>query len=235
MAGRAVLDPVAAQAHVHYIPRATVLRVRSAKLPTARGERQEEAILEATLRCLGRDGYSATSLKRIADEAGIDKRMVIYYFGGREALLERAVTKLGDRLLSQVAEAVAGLEEPTDVVAAGFDRLWTAITGDRALLVAYFGLAAESVTDPRLQATTSHINEGFRSLIARLVSDARGRGRRLRMDEESLTVLIVAGIHGLTLEYIQRGNTPALSRAIEDFQHWLGSVSSPPPSHGAGA
>lgn len=194
---------------------------------TAKGERQEQAILEATLHCLGRDGYAATSLQRIADEAGVHKRMVLYYFGDREKLLERAVVMLGDRLLSQVAEAVAGLEEPADIVAAGFDRLWTAITEDRALLVAYFGLVAESVTDPRLQATTSHVNEGFRRLIGRLVGEARGRGRRLLVDEESLTVLIVAGVHGLTLEYLQRGHTPALACAIADFQRWLADVSTP--------
>ena len=194
---------------------------------TAKGERQEQAILEATLLCLGRDGYAATSLQRIADEAGVHKRMVLYYFGNRERLLERAVVMLGDRMLSQVAEAVEGLQEPSDIVAAGFARLWSAITGNRALLVAYFGLVAESVTDPRLQATTSHINEGFRRLIGQLVGDARGRGRRLRMDEESLTVLIVAGVHGLTLEYVQRGQTPALARAIEDFQSWLTEITAP--------
>ena len=70
---------------------------------------------------------------------------------------------LGDRLLSEVADAVRGLEEPADVVAAGFDGFWSAITGDRGLLVAYLGLMAESVTDPKLQAATGHINEGFRA------------------------------------------------------------------------
>jgi AcrR family transcriptional regulator len=195
---------------------------------TPKGERQEQAILEATLRCLGRDGYAATSLQRIADEAGTHKRMVLYYFRDREQLLERTVVMLGDRLLSQVAEAVEGLEEPADIVAAGFDRFWSAITGNRGLLVAYLGLTAESVTDPTLQAATRHINEGFRAIIARLIADAGGRGRRLLTDEESLIVLIIAGIHGLTLEYVQRGESPALARAIADFQSWLTTVSAPP-------
>lgn len=195
---------------------------------TPKGERQEQAILEATLRCLGRDGYAATSLRRIADEAGIHKRMVLYYFRDREQLLERAVVMLGDRLLTQVAEAVEGLEEPADIVAAGFDRFWNAFTGNRGLLVAYLGLTAESVTDPKLQAATRHINEGFRAIIVRLIADARRRGRRLLMDEESLIVLIIAGVHGLTLEYVQRGESPALARAIADFKRWLTTISASP-------
>ena len=48
--------------------------------PTAKGARQVEAILEAAIRCLGRDGYSAVSLARIAAEAGVGKRAVLYYF-----------------------------------------------------------------------------------------------------------------------------------------------------------
>lgn len=194
---------------------------------TPKRERQEQAILEATLRCLGRDGYAATSLYRIAEEAGTHKRMVLYYFRDREQLLERTVVMLGDRLLSEVADAVRGLEEPADVVAAGFDGFWSAITGDRGLLVAYLGLMAESVTDPKLQAATGHINEGFRAIIGKLIADAQRRGRGLLMDKESLIVLIIAGIHGLTLEYVQRGESPALTRAIADFQIWLTTVSAP--------
>lgn len=193
---------------------------------TPKRERQEQAILEATLRCLGRDGYAATSLHRIAEEAGTHKRMVLYYFRDREQLLERTVVMLGDRLLSEVADAVRGLE-PADVVAAGFDGFWSAITGDRGLLVAYLGLMAESVTDPKLQAATGHINEGFRAIIGKLIADAQRRGRGLLMDKESLIVLIIAGIHGLTLEYVQRGESPALTRAIADFQIWLTTVSAP--------
>jgi AcrR family transcriptional regulator len=195
---------------------------------TPKRERQEQAILEATLRCLGRDGYAATSLHRIAEEAGIHKRMVLYYFRDREQLVERTVVMLGDRLLSQLADAVEGLEEPADIVAAGFDGFWSAITGDRGLLVAYLGLTAEAVTDPKLQAATRHINEGFRDIIARLIAEAGDRGRRLLVNRESLIVLIIAGIHGLTLEYVQRGESPALSRAIADFQIWLTTVSAPP-------
>ncbi len=58
-------------------------------------------------------------------------------------------------------------------------------------------------------------------------ANARARGRELAMDQESLTVLIIAGIQGLTLEYLERGETPSLRKAIEDFQRWLTVVSRP--------
>lgn len=202
---------------------------------TEKGHRQQQAILEATLRCLGRDGYAATSLQRIAHEADVNKRMVLYYFRDRDELLERAVVMLGDRLLSEVEGAVKGLEDPADIVAAGFDKFWSAIIGNRGLLVAYLGISAEAVTDPKLKVATRHISDGFRAIIAKLIADARRHGRQLQMDEDSLIVLVIAGIHGLTMEYVQRGESPALTCAITDFQRWLSTVSPLPESADAKA
>ena len=86
-------------------------------------------------------------------------------------LFEQVVRRIGDRLLAQVADAVAGREEPREIVSAGFEEVWAVVTSDRALLAAYFGLVAESVTDPTLRASTAHITDGFRS-IADVTDDA---------------------------------------------------------------
>lgn len=189
--------------------------------------RQTDAILAAAVRCLARDGYSASSISKIAAEAGVQKRMVLYYFGSREVLFDAVVQRIGDQLLAQLEEALEGLEDPVDIVSVGFDQIWGHITSDRALLAAYFGLVTESVTDPHLRKSVGYINEGYRRLIRRLAADMASRGRRLAIDEQALTVLIVAGIQGLTLEFLERGDTPALRSAIEVFQAWLGSVSRP--------
>ena len=191
---------------------------------TRKGERAAESIIEATVRCLARDGYAATSVQRIADEAGVQKRMVHYYFGSREQLFDAVVRRVGDALLEQVAAAVRDLEEPPDIVAVGFDRFWTGVTSDRALLTAYFGLVAESVTDPRLRGTIAYVSDGYRDLIGLLAGRARQQGRELRMDEETLVVLVIAGINGLTLEWLTHGDTQQLASAIAAFQQWLASV-----------
>ena len=179
------------------------------------------------MRCLARDGYTSSSISRIAEEAGVQKRMVLYYFERREQLFDVVVRRIGDQLLSRLDEALAGLQEPADIVSAGFDELWERLTSDRALLAAYFGLVAESVTDPHLRRSVGYINEGYRALIHRLSDDLRSHGRRLTIDEEALTVLIIAGIQGLTLEYLERGDTPALRSAIAVFQGWLATVAQP--------
>lgn len=196
--------------------------------PTAKGVRQSEAVIDAAVRCLARDGYSASSIGRIAEEAGVQKRMVLYYFESREKLFDVVVRRIGDQMLAQLEEALEGLREPADIISAGFDQLWDRLTGDRALLAAYFGLVAESVTDSHLRKSVGHINEGYRRLIHKLSQDLQAQGRRLAIDEQALTVLIIAGIQGLTLEYLERGDSAALRAAIDVFQGWLSSVAQLP-------
>ena len=188
---------------------------------TKKGQRQAERILAAAYRCLAKHGYSGTSMQRVADEAGTQKRMVHYYFASRERLLDEVARRVGDRLLSQVEEAISGLEDPAEIVTVGFDRLWGEVRSDPQLQAVYFGLAAEAATDSSLRETLPYINDGYRDLIHKLVSDARGRGLDVRWDEGSLTVLIIAGIQGLTLQFLERGETEELRRAIADFKRWL--------------
>lgn len=199
---------------------------------TRKGARQADVILEAAVRSLGKRGYAATSIQRIADEAGTSKRMVHYYWETRERLFEEVVRRVGDRLLDQVEEAISGLESPAEIVAVGFDRVWSGIKGDPELQAVYFGLVAESVTDPSLKKTISYVNDRYRRIIGRLIEVAKNRGEEIRWDEGSLTVLIVAGIQGLTLHFLERGDTPELRKATEDFQRWMVFVTQPPADRG---
>ncbi len=189
--------------------------------PTTKGVQQSEIIVAAAVRCLARDGYSASSIARIADEAGVQKRMVLYYFKSREQLFDVVIRRIGDRLIGQVEARLDDLEASADVAVTGLDQLWEAVTHDRALLTAYFGLVAESVTDPQLQRSMDDAGEGFRRLIRRLVGALQGGGSRVAIDEQVLTVAMVAAMQGFTLEYLQHGDTPALRSAIALFQGWL--------------
>jgi AcrR family transcriptional regulator len=61
---------------------------------------------EIILKCLGafiRAGTLDLSLDQLAAEVGISKRMLIHYFGGREAIEERSMELLENRLRAQFA------------------------------------------------------------------------------------------------------------------------------------
>jgi AcrR family transcriptional regulator len=68
--------------------------------------RETTDLTDLTESCLGafvRSGTLDLSLDQLAREVGISKRMLVHYFGGRDAIEERAMTLLENRLRAQFA------------------------------------------------------------------------------------------------------------------------------------
>jgi AcrR family transcriptional regulator len=78
---------------------------------TRKGSLRVREILDATVRCLARDGYAATSIQRVADEAHLHKRVVLYYCGSRVGLFDAVVRDLGDRLFDPLGRALTDLDD----------------------------------------------------------------------------------------------------------------------------
>ena len=130
--------------------------------------------------------------------------------------------------IRELERELGALDDPEEIVGRGYERLWKVVTRDRPLVISWFALRAESVTNPTLASTARYVTDRFRALVSGLIDQALGRGRTLRIARGSLEVLILAGFQGLILEYLERGDTPQLRTAIDDFQIWLASVSEPP-------
>jgi AcrR family transcriptional regulator len=192
-----------------------------------KGVRQSQEILDAALRCLGRDGYAATSLARVAEEAGVSKRMVLYYFDSRETLFVRLTESIGERLIGQLEESISGIQDPGEVAQRGFERMWDAITADRALLIALFGVTIESVTDERLAAVVESFKESLRELLRRQLADARAHGRRVVIDDEVAVTVMMTGFFGLAIEWLETGETPELKETIAGFQRLVAGIAPP--------
>jgi AcrR family transcriptional regulator len=53
--------------------------------------RSKTAIADAARRRFGRAGYAATTIRAIADDAGVDPALVLYFFGSKDALFAACV------------------------------------------------------------------------------------------------------------------------------------------------
>lgn len=201
--------------------------MHDSKPPTTKGARQQQEILDAALRCLGRDGFAATSLGRVAEEAGVSKRMVLYYFDSREKLFTQLTRSISDRLLAQLREAIGGLQDPDAVTHAGFERMWEAITADRGLLIALLGVTIEAVTDGALAEAVAELREGIRDLLRKQLAAARAHGRRVVVDDEVAVTMMTAGFFGLAVEWLEGGDTPELRETIDRFQRMIASMTPP--------
>ena len=128
----------------------------------ADGTRQR--LLEAARRRFARDGYSTTTVRDIAADAGVNVALINRYFTSKEGLFEACVTLVGKELDRPT------IAEPTfdGIVRALAHQVVELSTGDGAMMLL---LLLRSSGDERAEA----IRRGILQSFARRLAGAAGR------------------------------------------------------------
>lgn len=77
-------------------------RSRAGRRAGQAGSRNRDAILAAARRHFARDGFKATTLRAIADEAGVTPAMLHYHFGNKEGLYFAVVEQVAEPMLHEL-------------------------------------------------------------------------------------------------------------------------------------
>ena len=76
-------------------------------------------ILDTAEELFSEQGYAATSIRHIADQAGVNPALVHYYFGNKKALLQSVM----ERTLEPLGKAIAALSEKQETSPGAIARL----------------------------------------------------------------------------------------------------------------
>src|SRR3954468_17501814 len=174
-----------------------------------------ERILEAAIEVLKSDGYAGLTIAKVAARAGESKPLVAYHFGSKHGLVGAAGRSIAEMITDQVLDAIDGattVEQVIRGVDAGLERV---LDDDERVARLYFDLAAVSVVEPEVRQTIAEVNEQWREVLVRLLTQASDGLTPARA--RVLTVMVVSGMQGMTLERIERGATPERKGARELF------------------
>ena len=156
-------------------------------------ENTRQAVLEAALTLFSRDGYSLTTLSRIAREAGFSRGPIYWHFDSKDDLYEAVLSYSQEPLEALVAECRAMANTPIDAMDHFIERwLWL-----------------------RERKLTRSIVTLFRSLIASAVSKGL-----LDTDEdpEKLGLLSYTYLMGITQSWLFSPELFALAQEMSFFQ-----------------
>jgi AcrR family transcriptional regulator len=76
------------------------------------------AILDAAEDRFAVQGFASTTIKQIATDAGVNSALLYYYFADKEALYGAMVSRLIERLATEMSQSFAGAEALPDLVRA---------------------------------------------------------------------------------------------------------------------
>lgn len=173
-------------------------------------------ILDAASRCFARSGFAATTTQQIADEAGMTKSMIHYYFENKQALIGELQAFVYDRYLQRVETRLAELGPATE------GRAYEALKGayeivrDKKFLRLQLELLAEGGRDPEVLKRLAQLEARSRDVVSAGMKTVLG-GRELPIPAATLSTLIAAVLHGLRVfEYVEGDQAPT-DEAFELF------------------
>jgi AcrR family transcriptional regulator len=170
-----------------------------------------ERILEAGYEVMAREGYAGMTTAKIAAASGQNKSLIPYYFGSKQGLVAAVARRVAETITEEV---LAGLGDPRTArelvqgLVAGISRV---MDRDEGLLRVYFDLASQSVVDLEVGKILLELKEGYRAILRELVRALPSGPKPGHLD--GIVVFLIAGLEGLSLERIERGETVALEQA----------------------
>lgn len=172
-----------------------------------------ERILEAATEVLKAEGYAGLTFAKVAARSGESKALVAYHFGSKQSLVAEVGRGVAELITDEVLEAISAAKSVEQVIAGTALGVERVLDRDERLARLYFDLAAVSVVDPEVRTTISEVNEAWRGVLVDLLGRAGVGAARVK----PLTLMVIAGVQGLALERIERGNTRELRQARDLF------------------
>lgn len=166
---------------------------------------QREAVIEKLAEHMLEHGLAATSLRQLADAAGVSDRMLLYYFADKAEVLSVTLTRIAEMMADALVEALPEGESfsPADLL----QRAAALTTQDEMRRFMRFWVevvAAAARGEPAFAGIAAQIMQGWQTWVeSRLILPPD-------TDRRAVALAIIATIDGLALIDICAGGPAAI-------------------------
>lgn len=163
-----------------------------------------QALLEAVIRIVARDGLRNLTYRAVAREAGVANTLVSHHFGNRQAMLQAALELSLSRSVGYTTSAPG-----SGSITALFEDLAKVIAPDQDEMAFQYELILEARRRPELLLPVEELYAAYRSACARELQ-ASGMA-----DEPDLVHLVIAAVDGLIFQQLCMPDAVAFSQALD--------------------
>jgi len=146
---------------------------------------KKEKIIETAYRLFRQNGYHASGLNEILDQAGAGKSQLYHYFGSKQNLLRAVMHHYAERIFNETASFMNQIESLQDFeqLIDGSKRLSTSNNEIAGCLIG--SMCAElALTDEVIRVEISHIFEKWKNLFSKGLTRLQAKGL-LRSDADT--------------------------------------------------
>jgi AcrR family transcriptional regulator len=160
-------------------------------------------LIRSTYRLIGERGVHETSLREIAQAAGMSKGLIPYYFKTKENLILATMRWALSETAQRIKRAMATARTPEDKIVAMVDAIFVEAEANRRFNVAYLdlvGYAARMQTYMELRSTFDGI---VNSLNAEVIRAGVDQGAFVVANVDETAMALRALVDGLFLQWLQ--------------------------------
>jgi AcrR family transcriptional regulator len=184
-----------------------------------------DRLLAAAIQCIEEKGYAHTTTRDLVAASDTNLALIGYHYGGKEALLAKAMAECVGRWTTRVQQAVseAGTTEPRAQLRAALTSLLDSFEADRALItvcVETFPPALRSdILRQQVAGAYAEARTAGLTMIRRACADA---GLEPPSGAEAIPSLIIAICEGLMLQWLIDPSSTPDARTVLDALALLG-------------
>jgi len=160
-------------------------------------------IVQAMRTSVGRRGAAASTFDHVAQEAGVSRGLLHYYFGTKERLLVEVVRHDSDVRMRRLEESLATADSVDAIVQALVTQLKDYVGEDPASHALIHELFSVSRRNDEVREELAQLYRRVRGQVAEILRDKERAGVvKLRGDADSVASLLFALGDGLELQLV---------------------------------
>jgi AcrR family transcriptional regulator len=161
-------------------------------------------LVRSAYQVITRQGSHRLSLQDVADQAGVSKGMVLYYFKTKERLFLVTMRWALERTAARIRQRIAGAGDPDEVIAALVDAIFVGPEQNRAFYLLYLDLIEHAARVPSFGQLSDMAHEIINGLYEEVIRDGVARGGLRVEDPVAAAAAMRALIEGTFLSWLQR-------------------------------
>jgi TetR/AcrR family transcriptional repressor of bet genes len=186
---------------------------------------RREALIDATLRCLKRDGHDGASVRSISAEAGVSIGLINHHFPSKSGLVAEAYDTLASALQESLrAQAENKSVSPRERLSLFFRASFAPDLLDPELFnvwVVFWSMVAHS---KEIRAVHDRTYGQYRALLESLLGQLSAAGLAPRLKLHPAAIALSALLDGLWVELSLSSATFKPSEAIAICEDWVDAL-----------
>ncbi len=170
---------------------------------TASRQARRQELIDATMKCISRNGLGKTTLSDVAQEAGLSQGIVNLHFESKENLLTETLRFVADEYKSQFLRALERSgPDAADKLHALMELDLRPSVLDRQKLAVWFAFWGEVKSRPRYREVCEKSDEFYDEVLYALCDEIIAEGNYKKVSSHAVATTLTSMTNGMWLSYL---------------------------------